>query len=127
MRVESHNGARRLSPEATPHTDAVHRLVPPTQGAARESFERAIRARRSVDVRSLLREIQDATLPRLEDTSILGGARSIEVLDYLIQEVLPSLGHDVETSRVIEKLLSEELDQQCELMALLEPEMEAVP
>jgi hypothetical protein len=124
MRIESHTGARRLSPEATSQADAVRRLIPATEGTARESFERAIRSRRAVDARSVLREIQEATAPHLEDTSILGSARSMEILEYLIADVLPFIGHDPDTARVIERLLEEELGQQAELLALLEPETE---
>lgn len=122
MRIDSTTGARRISPDATTKADAVRRLIPPAEGAARESFDRAVRSRRTVDARSLLREIQDATLPRLEDTAILGTGRSIEILEHLLQDALPSLGHDPETAGVIERLLTEELAQQAELLALLEPE-----
>ncbi|WP_437880815.1 hypothetical protein [Pseudomonas sp. LRF_L74] len=124
MRVESHGGARRLQPEGPAQAEGVRRLVPATEGAVRESFERAIRARRFVDARAILREIQDATQPHLEDASILGNARSMEILEYLIDEVLPFLGHDQDTAAVLARLLGEELQQQGELLLLMQPEVE---
>lgn len=121
MRIDPHRLGRLGGSDvsAASSADAVRRFNPVVNGTAGDTFERLLRTRRGAQPRSLLNALDRATLPLIEDPTLLGESRSLEVLQYLLDQVLPSLDGEVETLETLKRMLQEECDQQLSLLEWL--------
>lgn len=61
-------------------------------------------------INSLLEYLEYLSLPSINDVSLLGFSRSTEVLQYVINSILPRLEVDSEVVRLAEQLLIEEIE-----------------
>jgi hypothetical protein len=100
----------------------VRRFNPVVNGTAGDTFERLLRTRRGAQARSPLSALEQATLPLIDDPTLLGESRSLEVLHYLLNQVLPSLDGDEQTLETLERMLQEECDQHLALLEWLSPD-----
>jgi len=125
MRIDPHRLGRSAGPDVSAATtaDAVRRFNPIVNGTAGDTFERLLRTRRSAQARSLISALERATLPLIDDPTLLGESRSLEVLHHLLDHVLPSLDGDAETLETLERMLLEECDQQMSLLEWLSPDL----
>jgi len=124
MRIDSHRLGRSAGPDVSAATtaDAVRRFNPVVNDTAGDTFERLLRTRRGAQTRSLISALERATMPSIDDPALLGESRSLEVLQYLVDQVLPSLEGDAETLETLECMLLEECDQQMALIEWLSPD-----
>ena len=124
MRIDPHRLGRAASADvsATSAADAVRRFNPVVNGTAGDTFERLLSTRRGSQARSLLNVLERATLPLIDDPTLLGESRSLEVLQHLLDRVLPALDGDADTLETLERMLLEECDQQYALLEWLAPE-----
>jgi hypothetical protein len=124
VRIDPHRLGRTAGQDVSAATtaDAVRRFNPIVNGTAGDTFERLLRARRGAQARSLISALERATMPLIDDPTLLGESRSLEVLHYLLDHVLPSLDGDAETLESLECMLLEECDQQMALLEWLSPD-----
>jgi hypothetical protein len=125
VRIDPHRLGRPAGPDVSTATtaDAVRRFNPIVNGTAGDTFERLLRTRRGgAQARSLISALERATMPLIDDPTLLGESRSLEVLHYLLDQVLPSLEGDPETLETLECMLLEECDQQMALLEWLSPD-----
>ncbi|WP_434456619.1 hypothetical protein JQR85_14245 [Stutzerimonas urumqiensis] len=124
MRIDPHRLGRSAGAEVSSASsaDAVRRFAPVVNGTAGDSFERLLRARRDRPSRAQLSALERATLPLIDDPGLLGEHRSLDILQHLLDAVLPALDADPETLAMLERMLLEECDQQQALLELLAQE-----
>ncbi|SDL86457.1 hypothetical protein SAMN05661010_02732 [Modicisalibacter muralis] len=75
-------------------------------------FTRAVENSRSRRARgSLLRQLARLLLPTASDPSLYGNERSIELLQHVVDNVLPRLGTESDVTELAAQVLNEEIDQ----------------
>lgn len=111
------NDAHRLrgSPESVARVDDTggNRPVDPQRQA---DFARAVessQARRQHHG-SLLEQIERLTLPTASDPSLYSNERSIELLQHVVDNVLPRMDTDVDIAEMAAQVLTEEITQRLE-------------
>ncbi|MBD8472944.1 hypothetical protein IFT98_03020 [Pseudomonas sp. CFBP 8770] len=118
MKVEARKG-----PEPTAGSLRSEPVQPAAASAAtatREAFEKAIRNRRA-DVGKLLRgRLEQLTQVQVQDPTIFSPHRTAQILQHLIDVIVPHLGADAETEAVALALLHEEMQLQRDIEAHLE-------
>lgn len=83
-----------------------------TDSARQAGFSRALdnsHARRQ-RAGSLLKRLEHLSLPTASDPSLYGNARSIELLQYVIDSVLPRLDSEDDIIELAAEVLNEEID-----------------
>lgn len=118
MKVEARKG-----PEAAASSLRSESVQPAAAGAAaatREAFEKHIRSRRAEVGRSLRGRLEQLTQVQIQDPTIFSPHRTAQILQHLIEVIVPRLGADAETEAVALALLHEELQLQRDIEQHLE-------
>jgi hypothetical protein len=104
MRVDP----RPLLPTPTDKTAAVESIRPivARQGAR---FEAVLSKREGVARRSLRGDVEQAGSSEGISPELFGSTRSLEILNYLLDEVLPGLDAEPEIKTLAEDLIREEI------------------
>lgn len=111
-RIEGRQRLDRALVEATRDAGAVTR-------AQVEAFEAMLRARRRANARagSLQDEIDQIAMPEIADSGIFRAGRPREILQYVLQQVLPRLDAEDEVLAIAQTLLGEEISRQEDIEA----------
>lgn len=118
MKVEARKG-----PEPAAGSLRSEPVQPAAAGAAaatREAFEKHIRSRRAEVGRSLRGRLEQLTQVQIQDPTIFSPHRTAQILQHLIEVIVPRLGADAETEAVALALLHEELQLQRDIEQHLE-------
>lgn len=117
MKVEARKG-----PEAAAGSLRSEPVQPAAGAAAatRETFEKHIRSRRAEVGRSLRGRLEQLTQVQIQDPTIFSPHRTAQILQHLIEVIVPRLGADAETEAVALALLHEELQLQRDIEQHLE-------
>ena len=105
MRIDPHlptpTGTERKSP-----VDAIQ-PVNPHQGA---HFEAVLNKRERLARRSLRSTVEQSSAGEGVSPGMFGTARSLEILEYVLREVLVGLDADPESKALAHQLIEEEID-----------------
>lgn len=118
MKVEARKG-----PEPAAGSLRSEPVQPAAAGAAaatREVFEKHIRNRRAEVGGSLRGRLEQLTQVQIQDPTIFSPHRTAQILQHLIEVIVPRLGADAETEAVALALLHEELQLQRDIEQHLE-------
>jgi hypothetical protein len=88
--------------------------------ATREAFDKALRNRRAVNSKSLQGQVEALTRVQVQDPAIFSAHRTQQILEHLIEVIVPQLGADPMTEAVALELLREELQQYRDIEAHLD-------
>jgi hypothetical protein len=88
--------------------------------ATREAFDKALRNRRALNARSLHDQIEGLTRVEVLDPGIFSAHRTRQILEHLIDTLIPQLGADPLTQTVALGLLREELQRYSDVEAHLD-------
>ncbi|GGB05759.1 hypothetical protein GCM10011491_37310 [Brucella endophytica] len=105
-------------------TEAAKRADPVSR-AQIEAFENALRLRRRGSLAhgaSLRGEIDELTMPEITDPGIFGTERTINLLDHVIEAVLPGLDANEDVTSIAKAMLEEEIERRRDLQARLDEE-----
>jgi hypothetical protein len=98
--------------------------LPPASASAatatREAFDKALRNRRVVNGQSLRGQIEALTRVQVQDPAIFSAHRTQQILEHLIDVIVPQLGADPMTEHVALDLLREELQHYRDIEACLD-------
>jgi hypothetical protein len=99
---------RPLLPASTDKTPPVEgvRPVSPRQGAR---FEAVLSKREILARRSLRGEVEQSGIAGGVSPELFGSARSLEILEYVLQNVLPALDAEPEIKDLAHELIREEI------------------
>jgi hypothetical protein len=97
----------------------------PVSRAQIEAFETALRVRRRGSLThgaSLRSEIHHLTMPEITDPGIFGNERTMNLLDHVINNVLPTLDTTEDVASIAKAMLEEEIDRRRDLQARMDEE-----
>jgi len=90
-----------------------------------EAFESALRLRRRGSLAhgsSLRGEIDQLTMPEISDPGIFGAERTMNLLEHVINAILPDLDANEDVTSIARAMLEEEIDRRRDLQSRLESE-----
>lgn len=100
---------RPVLPSAPDQLPAVQRVAPATARQGTQ-FEALINQRERRIKRSLRGDIEQAEQSASISAELFGTARSLQVLGYLLENVLPTLDADPEIRELAEDFIRDEID-----------------
>ena len=118
MKVEARKGIDPAT--GSPRSEPVPPAASSAATATRDAFEKAIRNRRADVGKSLQGRIEQLTQVHVQDPSIFSAHRTAEILQHLIEVIVPQMGADPETEVLALELLREELQLQRDTEAHLD-------
>jgi hypothetical protein len=109
MKVDPRPDAPAIQGASTDRTPVVEALRP-LQPRAEQRFEALLNRREVGSRRSLKGELQRSAASDDVSAQLFSPARSVQVLRYLLAEVLPTLDAEPQIKALAEQLLEEEID-----------------
>lgn len=110
MRIDPRRLGELLRLDAT-RPQALEKAAPSAADPARAAFEQALRTRRAASSGALRREIARLAQPVIDDPGIFTPTRSLEILQHLIDTLLPQMGAEPEVQALAISLLEDEIAQ----------------